>query len=409
VSVVDVSAGRPDSSLVLTSTLLRFVALYAFMYGAYGVSSPFMPAFFERRGLSPEHLGVLFGAGTAIRLISGPLCGRLADLTGRLRGVLAACTAIAAVVAISLLWMAGFPALLGTSLLHAAALAPMTTLADALALSASAPRADGARFEYGWVRGTGSAVFVFGTLLSGLVVGAWGLGSIVLLQAAQLSLAAGTALLVPAPASSRQIHERPDTDPTGGVVRLLRLSGFPRVMLISALVLGSHAMHDTFAVIRWSAAGVSPALVSALWSESVAAEVVVFFLVGPWLVRRLGASRVMALAAAAGFLRWAVVASTTAVTALALVQPLHGLTFAALHLACMRVIPTIIPPRLAATAQAMYALGAGAATAVLTLASGQLYGRMGAEAFLVMALLCAIAAPLALASRWPAADVARPS
>jgi transposase InsO family protein len=36
------------------------------------------------------------------------------------------------------------------------------------------------------------------------------------------------------------------------------------------------------------------------------------------------------------------------------------LTFAALHLACMRLIPAIVPPHLAATAQAMYALGAGA-------------------------------------------------
>ena len=170
-------------------------------------------------------------------------------------------------------------------------------------------------------------------------------------------------------------------------------------MLVSTLVLGSHAMHDTFSVIRWSEAGVSPAMVSVLWSESVAAEVVVFFLIGPALVQRLGAHRVMALAATAGLLRWVVVASTTSVTALALVQPLHGLTFAALHLACMRVIPAITPPGLAATAQAMYALGAGAATAVLTLVSGALYARLGGQAFVVMAVLCAAAAPLALGSR----------
>ena len=127
----------------------------------------------------------------------------------------------------------------------------------------------------------------------------------------------------------------------------------------------------------------------------------VFFLVGPVLLKRLGASRVMALAATAGLVRWLVVASTTAVTPLALVQPLHGLTFAALHLACMRVIPAITPPGLAATAQAMYALGAGATTAVLTLAAGHLYARLGGQAFVVMALLCAAAAPLALGLRPP--------
>jgi MFS family permease len=50
-----------------------------------------MPAFFKGRGLSPGQLGILFGAGTAIRLVSGPLVGRLADLTQALRAVLMVC------------------------------------------------------------------------------------------------------------------------------------------------------------------------------------------------------------------------------------------------------------------------------------------------------------------------------
>jgi MFS transporter, PPP family, 3-phenylpropionic acid transporter len=382
-----------------THALLRFVVLYALIYGAFGVSSPFMPAFFAWRGLGPEQLGVLFGAGTAIRLISGPVCGRLADVTHAVRGILAICAALAAAVAVALLSVAGFPALLAISLVHAAALAPITTLADALAVGASAGSPVGARFEYGWVRGTGSGVFVLGTLLSGQIVGAWGLGSILLLHAAQLAVAACTALVVPAPAQSGPVEPRDTPASTQGVAALLRIADFRRVMLVSTLVLGSHAMHDTFAVIRWSATGVSSTAVSLLWSESVAAEVVVFFLVGPSLVRRLGARGVMALAATAGFIRWVVVASTTDVTALALVQPLHGLTFAALHLACMRVIPAVVPPGLAATAQAMYALGPGAATAVLTLASGRLYARLDGQAFLVMAVLCAAATPLALGAR----------
>jgi len=257
------------------------------------------------------------GTGTAIRLIAGPLWGRLADLTAALRGVLAICAALAAVVAVSLLSVAGVPALFALSLLHAVALAPITTLADALALGASAPRHAATRFEYGWLRGTGSGVFVLGTLVSGQVVGAWGLGSILVLQAVQLTLAACTALLVPAPAPSDRVDGIVEPAPTQGVAGLLRRAEFRRVLLVSALVLGSHALHDTFAVIRWSAAGIGPAMVSVLWSESVAAEVVVFFLVGPVLLKRLGASRVMALAATAGLVRWLVVASTTAVTACA--------------------------------------------------------------------------------------------
>jgi PPP family 3-phenylpropionic acid transporter len=192
------------------------VALYAFMYGAFGVSSPFMPAFFERRGLVPAELGVLFGAGTAVRLISGPVCGRLADLTRSRRGVLAICAAIAALVGLSLLGVGGFSALFAVSVLHAAALAPITTLADALALGASAARAGGGTFEYGWVRGTGSGVFILGTLLSGQLVSAWGLGSILVLQAAQLAAAAGTAMLVPAPPPSSAGNDSIEPAPRDG-------------------------------------------------------------------------------------------------------------------------------------------------------------------------------------------------
>jgi PPP family 3-phenylpropionic acid transporter len=159
-------------------------------------------------------------------------------------------------------------------------------------------------------------------------------------------------------------------------------------------------MHDSFAVIRWSAAGISPVTASVLWSESVAAEVVVFFLLGPVLLDRLKPAGAMALAAAAGALRWAVMAESADIVALALMQPLHGLTFALFHLACMRVLAAIVPPGLAATAQAIYGtLAIGAATSVLTLLSGVLYARLGAHGFWVMAALCAAALPLTLGLR----------
>ena len=381
------------------SRLHRFVILYALMYGAFGVASPFMPAFFEWRGLASEQLGILFAAGTAIRLVSGPLCARLADVTHALRAVLAVCAMLGALVALGLPSAPGFTLLLMISVLHAAALAPITTIADALALDAALPRDARPGFEYGWVRGTGSAVFVVGTLVSGQVVGSWGLTSIIVLQAALLIATAGATLLVPTSGQPAAAATGAEHAPLEGIVALLHMPLFRRVMLVSGLVLGSHAMHDTFAVIRWSTAGVTPAMASALWSESVAAEVIVFFLVGPLLVKRLRPAGVMAVAAMAGVVRWVAMASTASVAVLALVQPLHGLTFAALHLASMRVIAAIVPQHLAATAQAVYALGAGATTALLTLASGRLYASLGAQGFLVMALLCAAVPPLTLGLR----------
>jgi PPP family 3-phenylpropionic acid transporter len=87
-------------------------------------------------------------------------------------------------------------------------------------------------------------------------------------------------------------------------------------------------------------------------------------------------------------------ALTADVTAMAMIEPLHGLSFALLHLACMRLLARIVPPGLAATAQAIYGTVAiGAMTSLLTLASGTLYGHFGASGFWAMAGLCLIALP----------------
>ena len=68
------------------------------MYAAYGVASPFLPAFVNERGVPPEQLGLVLAAGTAIRLASAPLAGRIGDVLGALRLVLVTCIALAAAV-----------------------------------------------------------------------------------------------------------------------------------------------------------------------------------------------------------------------------------------------------------------------------------------------------------------------
>ena len=49
---------------------------------------------------------------------------------------------------------------------------------------------------------------------------------------------------------------------------LLQIPAFRLLLMIAALVEGSHALHDLFSVIRWRAAGVGFPVISALWSES---------------------------------------------------------------------------------------------------------------------------------------------
>ena len=165
------------------------------------------------------------------------------------------------------------------------------------------------------VRGAGSAAFVAGTLL------AWGrsrvtqrLSAVIWLSAGCLLAASLAAILVPAfpagpaesaDAGSARVHW----------LALFRLRAFVRVVVVAALVHGSHAMYDAFAVIRWTSAGISPATTASLWSELVAAEVVVFLVIGPRLLGVLNPAGALALAAVCGFVRWGVMAQTTDVAA----------------------------------------------------------------------------------------------
>src|SRR5271170_2784689 len=367
----------------------RFLLLYATLFAAFGVVSPFLPELLHERGLGPSEISAVLAAGTAIRLIIGPAISRLADRLGKHQQTLALSIAIAAVIAFGYDLPAGFAIFLLVSVAHASALAPIVPIADAMTLAA-AP----GRFQYGWVRGAASAAFVVGSVVAGQVVGATSFGSIVWMNGTMLALAAVAALRLP-----RNALDRPVAPRQPNVRALIAVPGFLPLMALAALVLSSHALHDGFEVLRWEEGGIGPGMAGLLWSEGVLAEVVVFVVAGPTLLRWLGPAGA-ALAASAGVVRWSVTAVTAWLPAMALVEPLHGLTFALLHLACMQMLSVVVPPALAATAQAIYGgLAVGTMTAIVTLVSGPLYGALGPRAFWAMALLCAAALPIAFAMR----------
>jgi PPP family 3-phenylpropionic acid transporter len=388
------TTNEPLGSAVRINGPIVYIVLYVALYAAFGVASPFWPKFFETRALTAQQIGLILGAAMLVRLAAGPLVGMLADLLGSLRLLLATCAALAAATAAVFSLANSFWLLFLIALVQAAALAPTTSIADALSVNAAKPQIAGRPFEYGWIRGSGSAAFVLGTLIIGQLVSQDDLTPIIWMNAALLAAAAGATALLPRVTPQPQCC---DGGPTvlAALHSLLKISRFRILIVVSALVYGSHAMHDAFAVIRWSAAGIDTSVISVLWSEAVAAEVIVFFLIGPSLLDRFGARGAAALAAAAGIIRWSIEGVSASVLVLSIIQPLHGLTFALLHLACMRMMATLVPAGTAGTAQALYAFGSGLATAALTLLSGNLYAGFGAAAFFPMALLCGVALPCA--------------
>ena len=391
------------------SALWSFLATYALLYGAFGMQSPFVPALLRERGLQAQDIGLVLSAAMVVRVLAAPLVAHAADRLRQHTLILCGCALFAALASISFLLTRSLAGLLCVALLHSAMLGPIPPISDALAATAAQASRSGVgrRFDYGWLRAAGSAAFALGTLVSGWQAGGAELAAAMWTSGALLVLGGAVALSLPnLPLAGSPTRLRATMLRDG--LLLLRLPVYRRMLVAAALLEGSHALHDSFSVIRWRSAGIDFFTISALWSESVFAEVVVFLLIGPWLVRRIGTSGSMALAAGAGVLRWSVAAFTTSPGLLACIQPLHGLTFALFHLAAIQLIVAVAPVRLAATAQAIYGtLCVGLAIALLTFASGLLYARFGGEAFLLMATLCLVALPICAGLRAPSEAMAR--
>ena len=122
--------------------LLRFMMLYSALF-SFGLASPFLPAILAGRGLGPEEIGLVLGAATALRLVCGPIAGRLADRFHTLRAELAVCAILAAAAALLYLAAHELWSVMAVSLFQAAALAPLVPLADALSLLTAAAIAVG--------------------------------------------------------------------------------------------------------------------------------------------------------------------------------------------------------------------------------------------------------------------------
>ena len=386
------------------SPAARHALLYATQFFAFGVILPFLPAVLAARGLDPAEIALVLAVGSAVRLVAGPLGGRLADVLAAPRAVLAMAAVVSALAASGYLVAAGFGAMLVVHAALSIGMAPIVPLSDAVTIAAArgaSPDGErGHRFDYGRVRAAGSIAFILAALLAGQAVAAFGADAAIGLVVAGCAATAGAALILPRPGP------RIAGGPRGGAgfFAPLRIPAFRHLLLVSALIQGSHAMYYAFGTLHWQASGLSAGLIGGLWAAGVVAEVALFWW-GRGFVTRLGPVGLCVAAGAAGVLRWGVVALTVDPWLLFPVQLLHAATFGMQHLATMAVLGRVVPPAQAGMAQTLHAaLGTGLWMGVFTLACGPLYAAAGGGAFWSMAALCAVAIP---ASLWLGAALRR--
>ena len=343
----------------------RFSLLFAMQFFALGAAMPFVP--------------VVLALGTAVRLVANLVSARVAELVGT-RLVLVVGSIIAGLSLPGLALAEGVLLLMVVQVVHGVAVAPIVPLSDAAAVAEIRRRP----FDYGRVRAWGSLAFIAAALLSGQAV-FWGGPLAALCLAGAALLAAGLV------ASGLPLPSLAADAPRASLWSPLQMPGFPRLLLCSALIQGSHAVYYGFSTLHWRAAGLSPSLIGALWAWGVMAEVLLFFY-GRRVADHLGSRGLALLAATCGMLRWSVTGSSTDVPVLFAAQTLHAGTFGAMHLAASHAMARL-PSHVASHAQSIHsALGVGLASGLMMLAAGPLYAQLDGHAFLVMAGVCGLGA-----------------
>ncbi|MFO1091108.1 MAG: MFS transporter [Hyphomicrobiales bacterium] len=364
---------------------LQYVALFL----AIGIFLPYFPVWLAHRGFSTVEIGSLIAAQIAIRVVSTPLAGALADRSNRRPLVLTVLALVSALAATGLALATSKAQIVAATLLMAAAMSPLIPISEGEVLQVT--RVTG--INYGRLRLWGSAAFVAANLGTGAIIDGIGTGALMALLAATHLATAVTSRALPQEPEAREQTELS----TSAIATLLKDLAFTLFVLAAGLAVASHAAFYTFSSLLWRTLGYDGLTVGALWATGVVAEILLFFTIGKPLSLRT-ATLFIAGGAFGGIVRWLGFALTPPLVALFLLQCLHAASFAMVHLGAMNFIRHTVRPALRSTAQTLYsAISGGVLLFASTWAAGRAYAESPSIAFVLMAGLAAVACLAGLA------------
>jgi len=350
---------------------------YGTTFGMLGSYLPFFPVWLKAVGIEASWIGIITAVPALTRFTILPLVTAFAERRQTTREaiiVTAFATALGLTVvgtqhqALPLFLVFAVTCCLWT---------PTAPLTDAYALRGVVHYG----LNYGPLRLWGSAAFVIGALLCGLLIDVIAPERLIWIIAATAGLSALASL-------GLQPIDGPRTSEPGhrGAGALLRDGGFLAIIVTSALIQGSHAAYYIFASIVWKQAGFGGLTIAMLWSLGVLAEIVLFALSPRFALPSAVLVMIGALSAVA---RWAITAQQPPIAILAIVQLAHGLTFGLTQVGTMGLLVHYVPGHVMARGQGYLAACSGIVASSTSILSGIVYARYGQGVYYVMAAMAA--------------------
>ncbi len=346
----------------------------------WGIFLPFWGVWLEDQGLSSGAIGSLFSIGLALRFVSSlSLLPRVSTGQGLLR-LLRILAFLILVVFSVLFYLQGELWLAIITLLVNFLMAPMIPLGDII----------GARLvkqiglDYGRTRLWGSLSFIAGSTCIGWFIAGYGKQAILwgIVCATLVMWLLSLLRLAPRLEDGVSAQQVPGQS-------LLSLCKRPNVLLfliIVGAVQGSHGAYYAFSAIYWSREGLSEVSIAWLWAIGVFAEVLLMRF-NHKLFSRWSIKQMLLLGLVAAILRWLVLALTTDVYVLAMVQTFHAFTFAVTHLAAIRYIGLQKNVEMVRYQSLYSGLALGLMTALFTYIAGILFESLQGNIFFMMSVL----------------------
>lgn len=346
-------------------------AFYAALFAVAGAQLPYWPIWLAEWGLSAAEIGRYLGLAILVRIVGATLLPALADRFAIRRLTITGAALAAAALYLLHLGIGSPATLLAATMAAALAMSPLLPLGEALGLRASIWHG----FAYAPVRAAGSIAFLTVNVGAGAAIERLGAAPVLWIVATGLIAVAALGALHPGggAAPSR------DTDRAapGELRRLLAAPAFLAAAAAVATGQASHSVYYVYSALDWTAQGIGAALIGWLWAFGVLVETALMLGPGRDWVERLGPARALAVAAAAGVVRWSAMVLEPPLALLWPLQALHALTFAIGHLGFMAFVAAAVPPRLGGSAQGV-AIGA---VSGLTMAGAAFGGAAIADRF----------------------------
>lgn len=364
--------------------LRRVSVLYFLFFGSHGALLPYLPLFFEERGLSPTQISFLMVLLPISNLLFPPLWALVADSLASRARVLRFCLLLYAGSVVALIPQTGFWTSLVVMVVFSLFRSPLTSLTDAVAHV----HLGGALERYGHVRLWGSIGFLSCSRMYGY-----------LYDNAPQSLAIGSIslLIIAAAMASRALDTpRPNAPPKKKqIIQSARAYVLqPGILLLLMGVFIYYAAHSTFDAyfgLYMRDLGFGYEFIGTAWAIGVGVEVLLMTQ-SHRILGLLSPPRILVICGIVATLRWGLLSHMTHGPEILVSQMLHGVTFGLYYLGMVNQIQKHAPPAIRATAQSI-ALGFMSSGMIVGyLGGGHLMEHRGGQSVYIAAMWLAVLA-----------------